>query len=134
MDLQRKTHDVNISRHLIDWERKVSAPQKRVKDFLFPFWRKSIVLEEWLLAGTRLRADIVSITKRICVEVSPKRSHSLFNKFFHKTTGGYLKSLKHDHLKEKWMEINGFKFVLVLDEDLAALSERWFWDKYNIKL
>lgn len=129
-----KSYNVNIREYLIDWDRVVSKPQKNVKDFLYPFWKSSIVLEEWLLAGTRLRADIVSITKKVCIEVSPKRSHGTFNKFFHKTRGGYLNSLKRDGIKEKWMEINGFTLVTIFDEDIKVLSEKWFLDKYNVIL
>ena len=75
--------NINITKYLIDWDYVVSKPQKKVKDFLFPFWKSKVVLEEFKLPSpSRSRVDLINLTDRIAIEVSPSGSHS-FNPFFH---------------------------------------------------
>ncbi len=133
LTVKGKEKNVNISSYLIDWERKVSAPQKKVKDFLKPYWKADVLLEEFLLPGSLLRADLLNISRQILVEVSPAQ-HFEFNAHFHKNKVGYLNSIKRDFQKEEWAIANGFKFVEIIDEDMEKLSRQLFWEKFDIML
>lgn len=129
-----KEINIDIAKYRIDWDRVVSKPQKRVKDFLFRYWSKKIVLEEFKMPGTRFRFDIVNMNDHVIVEVSPKKVHGEFNKFFHKTRLGYANSIKRDLSKVDWAERNGFVLVEVFDEDIDNLSREWFREKYGVEL
>lgn len=125
--------DVRIADYLIDWERKVSGPQMKVKRFLYPYWKTHVVTEELRIPSSLLRVDIVNWTRRVAVEVSPSGSHS-FNAFFHKTRIGFGSAVGRDLDKAKWLEENGLKLVEVLDDDMDKLSPAWFKSKYDITL
>ncbi len=128
-----KPKNVTITKYLVDWNRKVSAPQKLVKDFLKPYWKADVILEEFILPGSLLRADLININKNILLEISPAQ-HFEFNSHFHKTKVGYLNSIKRDFQKEQWAIKNGFKFVEIIDEDMEKLSRQLFWEKFDIML
>lgn len=129
-----KTINVDINKYRIDWDRVVSKPQKAVKDFLHPYWKGKVILEEFKIPGQRLRFDLVNMNDHIIVEVSPKKLHGEFNKFFHKTRMGYANSIKRDMSKFDWAEQNGFVLVEVFDEDIEVLSREWFREKYEVEL
>lgn len=129
-----KNINIDIKPYRIDWERVVSKPQKAVKDFLFPYWKGKVILEEFKMPGQRLRFDIVNMTDHVIVEVSPKKVHGEYNKFFHKTRQGYANSLKRDMFKIDWAEQNGFVLVEVFDEDVYNLDREWFREKYKVEL
>lgn len=129
-----KTINVDINKYRIDWDRVVSKPQKAVKDFLYPYWKGKMILEEFKMPGSRLRFDIVNMTDHIIVEVSPKSVHGQFNKFFHGNRMGYANSIKRDMSKVDWAEANGFVLVQVFDEDIDVLSREWFREKYEVEL
>lgn len=126
--------NVDIAKYRIDWDRVVSKPQKAVKDFLRRYWKGKIILEEFRMPGAKMRFDIVNMNDHIIVEVSPKKVHGEFNKFFHRTKLGYAKSIKRDLSKFDWAEENGFTLVEVFDEDIAVLSREWFREKYGVEL
>lgn len=116
--------NVSIEKYLIDWEKKVSAPQKKVKDLLFPFWKHEIVLEEFRIPGVgKLRVDLMKVSgQKVIIEISPRSSHS-FNKFFHGSReGGFLQAVKRDLDKQEWAEKNGFIYCELRDNDLKNLS------------
>ena len=125
--------NVNIQEYFVDWNRVVSKPQKQVKDFLRPYWKSHIVLEEFRIPSTLWRVDLINMTRRIAVEVSPKGSHS-FNTFFHRDRFKFGAAMDRDNNKAKWVENNGFVFVEVFDDDLDNLSPEWFKSKYDIDL
>lgn len=129
----KRQRNVNISRYLIDWERVVSAPQKQVKDFLRPYWRSAVCVEELLIPGSRLRCDLINLTRRVVVEVSPDGSHS-FNQFFHKNRLRFGAAIKRELDKEAWATANGLIYVEIFEEDLDALSPQWFLENYEITL
>jgi hypothetical protein len=134
--LAGREKDVNVTKYRIDWEpaREVSKPQAKVKKFLRPYWSGHLVLEEMVLAGTRMRADLTNISRRIIVEVSPAQ-HLEYNEFFHRGSKlNFVAALKRDLDKKKWAELNGFTFVEIFDEDLDVLNRKWFLDKYDITL
>lgn len=125
LTLNGRTKDISIKRYLVDWERRVSGPQKATKDFLKPYWKHDIVLEECPLVGTRYRIDLLNINKAIMVEVSPESSHS-FNAFFHQGSLNRFKdALKRDLAKGDYARINNFTFVELTEADFP-LSEAVF--------
>lgn len=129
-----KPINIDIAKYRIDWDRVVSKPQKAVKDFLYFYWKGKIVLEEFKMPGSRFRFDIFNVTDHIIVEVSPRKVHGEFNKFFHRTRLGYAKSIKRDVSKYDWAEKNGFTLVEVFDDDINMLSREWFREKYGVEL
>ncbi len=133
LTVQGKEKNVNIVPYLVDWTHKVSAPQKQVKDFLAPFWKADVILEEFMLPGSRLRADLLNISRHLLVEVSPAQ-HFEFNKHFHKNKVGYLNSIKRDYQKGQWAEANGFRLIEIIQEDLDDLTKKRFKEKFDIVL
>lgn len=133
LTLNGKEKNVTINKYLVDWAHKVSAPQKLVKDFLKPYWKADVVLEEFRIPECLLRVDLLNISKKVALEVSPAQ-HFEFNSHFHKTKIGYLNSIKRDFDKEKWAIANNFKFVEIIDEDMEKLSRQLFWEKFDIML
>jgi len=117
--------NVNLAPYYVDWNHKVSAPQKLVKDFLKPFWKSDCVLEEFRIPKTLLRLDLFNVSRHIVVEISPEQ-HQEFNEFFHKTRAGFLSSLKRDMEKRAWAENEGFTFVEIYADDMEKLSKEWF--------
>ena len=132
----QKTVNVNLGQYKIDWEHKVSKPQKTFKDFVFPFWKGHVVLEELLIPGSKNRIDIVNITRGYCIEISPESTHAKFNKFMHGSRAGYLKRIKTDLDKETWCLDNGFEFIEVTDVDLLEenLTQEYYEKKFKIVL
>jgi len=129
-----KTINIDIDKYRIDWDRVVSKPQKAVKDFLYRYWHGKVILEEFRMPGDRLRFDIVNLHDHIIIEVSPKKVHGTYNKFFHKDRIGYANSIKRDMYKFKWAEENDFVLVEIFDEDIPKLSREWFREKYEVEL
>lgn len=124
----------NIQKYLINWERKVSGPQLFVKNFLYPYWKNCIVIEEARIPSSLLRLDLTNLTKKIIVEISPDKVHLEFNKFMHGGRAGFLKKLKADADKMVWAESNGFLFVELYDEDLKNLSVNYLKEKFGVNL
>jgi hypothetical protein len=125
----------NVSQYLIDWETASrSKVQFNTKQFLKQYWKNHIVYEEFPVFGSRLKVDIVNATLRIAVEVHGKQ-HSAYNKFFHGDSRlNYLKSIKRDVAKEKWLSLNKFQLVEIYEDEVKNLTEQFFVDKFNIKL
>jgi hypothetical protein len=134
--LNGRERDVSVSRYAIDWDAKkeVSGPQGRVKKFLRQFWEHKLVLEEWRIPCSLLRIDLVCITDMVAVEVSPEATHTMFNPFMHGSLAGYRDVLKRDILKEQWCELNRFRLVTLIDEDIANLSAKLFLDRFGVSL
>ena len=90
-------------------------------------------MEEFRIPGSRLRFDIVNLTSKIILEISPSGSHR-YNAFFHKNRSAYLAAIKREIDKQTWALENNFLFVELGDEDLRNLSRRLFQEKYGITL
>lgn len=125
---------VNCSKYKVDWDRKVSKPQKYVKDFLYPFWKNDSVYEELVIPGSKKRIDLLNYSKSIIIEVSPDSIHTKYNEFMHKTRSLFLVKLKTDNNKMQWAERNGYKFISLNDEDIKNISVDYFLNKFNINL
>ena len=122
----------NVSRYLIDWDKKSrSNLQFKVKQFLKPFWEKHIVYEEFPVFGTRMKVDIVNVTKFIAVEVNGQQ-HGSYNKFFHNSRYGYFQSISRDVKKEEWLEKNGFEVITVEYDEVDFLTEEFIKEKFDI--
>lgn len=122
-----------IEEYRVDWNRKVSAPQLKVKKFLYPFWRYHVVTEEARIPGSLLRIDLMNWSTLVCVEISPSGSHS-YNKFFHKSKANYGAAVKRELGKADWLERNGFTLCEIFDEDMEKLSPEWFEETYGVIL
>lgn len=125
--------NIDISDYLVDWDKEVSKPQKKVKDLIRPYWAAHVVLEEFRIPKTLQRVDIINLTTRVAIEVSPKGSHA-FNPFFHKNRVKFSQMVARELSKIEWLERNGFKVVELNDEDLANLSREWMEEKHGIIL
>jgi hypothetical protein len=135
--LKYKSHKlvtINIRKYAIDWTDAPSKGQKVLQDFLYPFWKNSIILSEMRIPGTLMRFDLVNCNKKLIIEYSPISHHDNFNKFFHKDRIGFLKSLKNDIEKRKWAQENGFQVLDIQESDLKDLSLSYIKRKFGIEL
>lgn len=134
--LNGRERDVSIHRYRIDWEpkREVSNPQKLVKIFLRPYWQSDTVCEEFRLPASKMRLDILNISRLIAVEVSPAATHTQYNAFMHGSLSGYRNTLKRDLLKGDWCKMNGIQLITLIDEDIANLSPELFLRNWDITL
>ena len=125
----------NVSQYLVKWEASSrSKVQFNTKQFLKKYWKNHIVYEEFPVFGSRLKVDIVNATLKIAVEVHGKQ-HSAYNKFFHGDSRlNYLKSIKRDVAKEKWLSLNEFHLIEIYENEVKDLSEQFFKDKFNINI
>lgn len=131
--LNGKTTYKNINKTLIKWDgESLSKFQFGVKQFLKTFWQGCACYEEMPLAGTRLTADLVNLTRKIAVEVHGDQ-HKQFVKYFHGRREGLTEQIKRDMMKLEWLELNGFQLVEIYAEDLP-LTRKWFKEKHNIWL
>ena len=134
-NLYGKIVNKNVSSCLIDWDSPSrSKIQFNTKQFLKTFWKNHIVYEEFPVFGSRLKVDILNATRKIAVEVHGSQ-HSEYNKFFHGDSRlNYLKSIKRDVAKEKWLVANDFTLVEIYDNEVKGLNQQFFKDKYDITL
>ncbi len=126
--------NVNISKYLVKWDRKVSVPQLTVKKFFYPYWKNSIILEEFMIPGSLFRLDLLNLNSKVCVEVSPIKLHLHYNKFMHGGRAGFLKKLQDDAKKMDWCERAGFKFIELYDIDIENLSKQYLKEKFDLDL
>lgn len=111
--------NINATKYCVDWDKKVSKPQKAVKDILRPFWAGHLVLEEFRIPSSKLRVDLLNLSLGIVVEISPSSSHK-YNPFFHKNRFNFLASKKREFHKVSWSELNGFVYIEVGDVELNS--------------
>jgi hypothetical protein len=134
LDIKGRQRKVYPSKYKIDWNSKrASEPQFRTKLFLKEFWLGDTVCEEFIIPGSRLRIDLINFSKMIAVEVSGQQ-HESFSKFFHKTRIGFIKSIKRDFQKIKWLESNNIKLIELYDYETTNLSREQIEKKFNITL
>lgn len=138
LGLNGRTYHVKIQDYLIDWNRKVSGPQKQVKDVLRPYWGRVgvVVTEEMPLpgcGGRPLRMDLMNWNRKLAIEVSPRSSHS-FNRFFHGNRVGFGAAVGRDLAKAEWAETNGWTLIELDDAAISAFSAAWVQEHYDIAL
>ena len=134
-DIKGRLVNKSVSKYRIDWERKCrSNLQFEVKQFFKTFWYGQICYEEFPVYGTRMKVDLINMTKRIAVETQGPQ-HESFNKFFHNNSrANYLRSIVRDYNKIMWLESNDFKILEIFEQDLAALSRKYILDKFNVSI
>jgi hypothetical protein len=133
LNVNGKLINKNVRKYLINWEGKSrSKLQFKFKKFFNTYWKNHIVYEEFPVYGSMLKVDILNATKRIAVEIQGNQ-HESFNKFFHDDSRlNYLNSIKRDVKKEKWLEMNKFKFLELYESDLKNLSPQYIEEKCGI--
>ncbi|NJO61255.1 MAG: hypothetical protein HC836_24280 [Richelia sp. RM2_1_2] len=88
--------------------------------------------EEMPLVGTRMKLDLVNITRKIIIETCGKQ-HEKYVPFFHKNNEQeLLKQMKRDLSKSKWAEINGFSYIEIYERDLPLKKE--FFEEMGVNL
>ena len=134
-DIKGRLVNKSVSKYRVDWEGKCrSNIQFEVKQFFKTFWYGQICYEEFPVYGTRMKVDLINMTKRIAVETQGAK-HESFNKFFHKNSrANYLRSITRDYDKIVWLENNNFKILEIFEEDLASLSRKYILDKFEVSI
>jgi hypothetical protein len=135
LNINGKLVNKNVRKNLINWEAKSrSKLQYNFKQFFHTYWKNHIVYEEFPVYGTMLKVDFINATKRIAVEIQGNQ-HESFNKFFHDNSRlKYLESIKRDVKKERWIELNNFKFIELYENDLKNLSPQYIEEKCGISI
>ena len=125
----------DVTRFLIKWNKKSrSKVQFAVKKFLEPYWKGHVVYEEFPVFGSRMKVDIVNMTKKIAIEVQGSQ-HNSFNAFFHNNSRAkYLESIKRDVKKAQWLEKNDFNFIEIDEKEAYKLSKEFFKKKFDLVL
>ena len=134
-DIRGKLRYKSVQKYRINWEKECRSNfQFEVKQFFKPYWGGHICYEEFPVYGTRMKVDMINMTKRIAVEAQGAQ-HDSFNKFFHgNSRANYLKSIKRDYHKRVWLENNNFKVLEITEEDLASLSETYIEEKFSVNI
>jgi hypothetical protein len=124
----------NITPYLAEWDKPCrSKAQTNVKKFFEPYWGSNIVCEEFPVLGSRMRCDLLNLTKKIAVETHGQQ-HDKFVPFFHKNRTAFKKSFKRDLQKYNWLEQNGFKIIEIFDHEIKDLTIEWFKEKFDIEI
>lgn len=124
--------NVNVNRYKINWhEPSASKIQTEVKVFLYPFWKNCIVLEEFVIPGSRLRCDFINLNKKIAIEVHGEQ-HFEYNKHFHRSRFGWMASIKRDMGKLNWLENEGFRVIELIEEDIKQISIAYIQSRFGI--
>ena len=134
-DIKGRLVNKSVSKYRVDWEGKCrSNIQFEVKQFFKTFWYGQICYEEFPVYGTRMKVDLVNMTKRIAVETQGAQ-HESFTIFFHNNSrANYLRSITRDYDKIVWLENNNFKILEIFEEDLASLSRKYILDKFEVSI
>ena len=134
-DISGKLRYKSVQKYRIKWDGECrSNLQYEVKQFFKNYWSGQICYEEFPVYGTRMKVDMINMTKRIAVEVQGAQ-HDSFNKFFHNNSrANYLSSIKRGYDKRVWLESNDFKVLEVFEEDLPSLSKKYIMQKFEISI
>ena len=134
-DISGRLRYKSVQKYRIKWDAECRSNfQYEVKQFFKNYWRGQICYEEFPVYGTRMKVDLINMTKRIAVEVQGAQ-HESFNKFFHNNSrSNYLSSIKRDYEKRIWLENNDFKVLEIIQEDLASLSKAYIEEKFEISI
>jgi hypothetical protein len=134
-DISGRLRYKSVQKYRIKWDAECRSNfQYEVKQFFKNYWRGQICYEEFPVYGTRMKVDLINMTKRIAVEVQGAQ-HESFNKFFHNNSrSNYLSSIKRDYDKRIWLENNDFKVLEIIEEDLASLSKAYIEEKFQISI
>ena len=134
-DIKGRLVNKSVTKYRIKWDAECRSNfQFEVKQFFKTYWYGQICYEEFPVYGTRMKVDLINMTKRIAVEVQGAQ-HDQFNKFFHNNSlANYLRSITRDYEKRTWLESNKFKILEIIDEDLPLLSRSYIQEKFEINI
>jgi|TARA_R110002020_G_scaffold90608_8_gene220696 hypothetical protein len=134
-DISGKLVNKGVTKYRVKWEKECRSKfQYNVKQFFKTFWYGQVCYEEFPVYGTRMKVDLVNMTKRIAVE-SQGDQHESFNKFFHNNSrANYLRSMTRDHDKRIWLENNDFKIIEIFEKEVNLLSKEYILDKFGIDI
>jgi len=128
-----KSIDIKTTKYFISWDDdSLSKFQFKVKQFLKPFWKSHLCFEEFPVAGTRMRVDLINLSKKIAVECNGFQ-HEDPKAFYHKNHSSFLGQLARDLKKERFCVLNNIQFVEIYENDMP-LSKAFFKEKFNIRL
>ena len=134
LNLKGKPVNKNLSKYSIDWDGKSrSKIQFQTKQFLKPFWKNHVVMEECPVTGTLLKVDILNATLRIAVEINGQQ-HSGYHYFHNGQPLNYLKGIKNDTKKLQWLELNGYQLIEINYDEVPILSREFFKEKFGLIL
>ena len=134
-DISGRLVNRSVTKYKIDWDAECrSIFQFEVKQFFKTYWYGQICYEEFPVYGSRMKVDLINMTKRIAVEVQGAQ-HDQFNKFFHgNSRAKYLRSITRDYQKRQWLEKNNFTVLEIVPEDMTSLSKRYIREKFDINI
>ena len=134
-DISGRLVNRSVTKYKIDWDAECRSKfQFEVKQFFKTYWYGQICYEEFPVYGSRMKVDLINMTKRIAVEVQGAQ-HDQFNKFFHgNSRAKYLRSITRDYQKRQWLEKNNFTVLEIVPEDMASLSKRYIREKFDINI
>ncbi len=130
----QKEIEFKFNKYIIEWDKPCRSKfQKEVKDWFHQYWWKYICLEELLLPGSRLRCDLVNLTKRIIIEINGDQ-HDEYNAHFHRNCRTNFRDQIHrDQIKRNWAENNNFQLIEIYMDDLP-LTLDFFKEKFNVNV
>lgn len=133
-DVYGRERKKNVAKYIINWDGKSRSKfQFAVKQFLKPYWSHHLVMEEFPVVGSKKTVDFFNYNLKVVAEISGSQ-HLKFVKHFHVDRSQWLAQIKRDIEKEKWAELNGFKFIEIFPKDLKNLSPAFFKEKFDIDL
>lgn len=123
---------IGVQKYTIDWDGSSKSKfQKSVKDFLYKYWARHVVFEEFPVAGTRMTLDFYNANNKIAIEVQGGQ-HTKYVPFFHGSyKNNYLMQLKRDHQKHDFCQLNDIKLVEIYEKDKLSKD---FFKKLDILL
>lgn len=126
---------LKVNKYRIDWQNDGnSSLERRFRDLIYPFWKNHIVLFQLTIPGSLLKLDFLCLNKRLAVETNGSQ-HNKFNKFFHNNSrANYLKGIKNDLKKQKWLEDNNIQLLELEELDLDNFSPTYIFDKFGINI
>lgn len=135
LNIYGKSVNKNVAKYLVNWDKPCrSKIQLQVKKFFEKYWVNHMCYEEFPVFGSRLKVDLVNMTKKIAVEVQGEQ-HDSFNKFFHKNKrSNYLSSIIRDQQKYEWLQVNSFKVLEIKKEDMPHLSKTYIKHSFGIDI
>lgn len=132
--LRGASKDIKIRHYLIDWGGdSLSHFQEEVKAFLYPYWRRDVVCEELPVAGTKMRFDMINISRKVIVEVNGVAHLDPDSHFHQGSRARWLSQIKRDHAKTEWAEMNGYQMAEIEPDDLP-LTKDFFKRQFDIDL
>ncbi len=126
---------LSVRDYKINWQKDgASKLEVRFRDLIYPYWKHHIVLFQCRVPGCLLRLDFLNCNKRLCVEINGSQ-HDEFNKFFHNNNRlNWVKAMKKDDVKAKWLAYNNIKLLELEEKDLKEFSPEIIREKYGINI